>query len=223
MNNKYFAVLPLNLVYEEKYYNLSSKAILLYSLFLNRTKLSLKNKKFKDDNGVFIYYSTEQISNHLHCSLNSAKKVLTELEKAGLIRKEYQKNGLPQKIYVNDICTENKGTYFDSQKPQDKFSQKSYSNSIYNQKARTDRSAEGKQQVSDGEEKTLTQMQINRRTFGSAKNKRLSVNSNSNSASQEKQVSIDVELEEELAKAGLFRFAEKNKNAEPDVQVRRCD
>ena len=58
MNNKYFAVLPLNLVYEEKYSELSSKAILLYSLFLNRTKFSLQNKKFKDGNGVFIYYST---------------------------------------------------------------------------------------------------------------------------------------------------------------------
>ena len=153
MNNKYFAVLPLSLVYEEKYSELSSKAILLYSLFLNRRKFSMQNKKFKDDNGVFIYYSTEQISNHLHCSLNSAKKVLTELEKAGLIRKEYQKNGLPQKIYVNDIRVENEDTYNASEKPQDKFSQKSYSNSLYNEKHHTEHFQAKEKQVSFDVEK----------------------------------------------------------------------
>jgi hypothetical protein len=111
MNNKYFAVLPLNLVYEEKYSELSSKAVLLYSLFLNRTKFSLQNKKFKDDNGVFIYYSTEQISKHLHCGISSAKVTLSELEQAGLIRKEYQQNGLPLKIYVNDVFGVHNRTY----------------------------------------------------------------------------------------------------------------
>ena len=91
MNNNIFAILPLILLYDEKYKDLTMSAIILYSLFLNRTKYSLKNKKFKDDKGVFIYYSTEQISSHLHCSINSAKKILSELEEIGLIRREYQK------------------------------------------------------------------------------------------------------------------------------------
>lgn len=154
MNNNIFAILPLILLYDEKYKDLSMSAIILYSLFLNRTKYSLKNKKFKDDKGVFIYYSTEQISSHLHCSINSAKKILSELEEIGLIRREYQKNGLPLKIYVNNICTENKGTYNASEKPQDKLSQKPYSNSNYNEKPCKSTSVPQEKQVSFDMEKT---------------------------------------------------------------------
>ncbi len=209
MNNKYFAVLPLNLVYEEKYSELSSKAILLYSLFLNRTKFSLQNKKFIDDNGVFIYYSTEQISKHLHCGISSAKVTLSELEQAGLIRKEYQQNGLPLKIYVNDIRAENNGAYSAFQKPQDKFSNKPYLNSDYKEKPHTDYfEGNGWQGNTEGD-KPLTQAQINRRTFGDKKNKRYSHNGSLNYATKEKQVSFDVELEEELAKSRLEDFSVK--------------
>ncbi|MBR2953687.1 MAG: replication initiator protein A [Clostridia bacterium] len=112
MNNDYFIILPLNLVYEEKYAGLSVNAIILYCLFLNRTKFSMQNKNFKDEKGVFIYYSTKQMATHLRCSINSAKKTLRELEKAALIKKEYQQNGLPIKIYVNDIRSGNCDTHF---------------------------------------------------------------------------------------------------------------
>lgn len=103
MNCNYFILIPLNLVYDEKYADVSVEAVLMYSLFLNRMRFSMQNKKFKDEKGVFIYYSERRISEQVHCSINSAKKALRELEKAELIKKEYQKNGLPIKIYVNDI------------------------------------------------------------------------------------------------------------------------
>ena len=206
MNNNIFAILPLILLYDEKYKDLSMSAIILYSLFLNRTKYSLKNKKFKDDKGVFIYYSTEQISSHLHCSINSAKKILSELEEIGLIRREYQKNGLPLKIYVNDIRDENENTYSAHKQPQDKLSYKPHSYSDYKEKPATNHFEGNWWQGNAEEEKPLTQAQINRRTFGNKKNTRHSYKENSISASQEKEVSFDVEKAEKIANDGTIDF-----------------
>ena len=119
-----------------KYQNLTSNEKLLYALLLNRINLSRKNhKSFSDNNGIFIYYSNKQIQRHLNCSDRTAAHALNNLEQAGLIRKEYQQIGLPLKIYVNDIREMNKDVRsFASEKPQDKFSQKPYSNSNYNAK-----------------------------------------------------------------------------------------
>ena len=118
MNNNNFMLVPLNLVYDEEYKVLSIDAILIYSLFLNRTKFSMLNKNFTDEKGVFIYYSTRQISKQLNCSVNTVKKRLCELEKAELIKREYQRNGLPIKIYVNDKFQITKGV--NSYKKQEK-------------------------------------------------------------------------------------------------------
>ena len=109
MNYNYFMLVPLNLVYDEEYADLSVDAILIYSLLLNRTRFSMQNKKFKDEKGVFVYYSTSRISRQLNCSVNSVKKRFQELEKAELIKREYQKSGLPVKFYVNDVFQMLKG------------------------------------------------------------------------------------------------------------------
>lgn len=103
-NNFSYAILPLNLIYDEKYNSLSSNEKLLYILLLNRTNYSRKNiKKFYDNNGLFIFFTVKQIQENLNCSNKSAVKMLKNLEKAELIKKEYQKNGLPVKIYVTDL------------------------------------------------------------------------------------------------------------------------
>lgn len=115
MNNSFsYAILPLNLITDERYKGLSSDDKILYTLLLNRKNYSKKNfKNFCDDKGVFIYYTHLQIQQHLNCSPATATKILKNLENSGLITKEYQKCGLPLKIYVNDIT----GTY---QKPKTK-------------------------------------------------------------------------------------------------------
>ncbi len=88
----------------EKYKDLSSDEFFLYILLLNRLNISKKNsKRFCDNNGFFIYYTNQKIAQDLRCSHTTAIKTLKTLENAGLIHKEYQKNGLPLKIYVNDI------------------------------------------------------------------------------------------------------------------------
>lgn len=110
--NILYAIFPLDLIQNENYSFLSCEEKLLYMLLLNRANISAKNTKiFKDDKGVFVFYSNKQIQNHLHCSNKTAIKLLTNLESAGLIRKEYQKNGLPLKIYVNDVFGMHNRTY----------------------------------------------------------------------------------------------------------------
>ncbi len=154
MNSDFYAILPLILVYEENYSILSSKAILLYALFLNRAKFSLQNKKFRDSDGVFIYYSASQISKHLRCNKVSARKVLNELEEAGLVKIKFQEFGLPLKIYVNDVRAGDKGTNsVVSEKSQDKLSGKSYSNSSNRQKAHKNDFPQEEKQVSFDVEK----------------------------------------------------------------------
>ncbi len=119
MNNKfYYTFLPLNLIYDVQYESLSLNAIVLYSLFLNRNKLSLNNPDYNDSNGTFIYFSNPQIQTALRCNQDSARKALNELETAGLIRKEYQKNGLPLKIYVKDIREAYSNTYNPDKPPE---------------------------------------------------------------------------------------------------------
>lgn len=108
MNNSFsYAIFPLKLITDERYKGLSSDDKILYTLLLNRKNYSKKNlKSFSDDKGVFIYYTNLQIQQHLNCSTATAIKILKNLENAELITKEYQKRGLPLKIYVNDItCT----------------------------------------------------------------------------------------------------------------------
>ena len=104
--------MPLFLFTCDRYISLSSNAKLLYSIILNRMKLSEKNKeKFQDENGIFVYFSNTSIMENINCSKNTATHILNELEQAGLIRKEYQKRGLPLKIYVNDVFGMHKDTY----------------------------------------------------------------------------------------------------------------
>ena len=100
---KYYTYLPLNLIYDTDFSDLSIPAIVLYSIMLNRKKLSLENPLFRDSAGTFIFFSNPQIRKALRCNQDTARKTLNELENYGLVRKEYQKRGQPLKIYVNDI------------------------------------------------------------------------------------------------------------------------
>jgi DNA-binding transcriptional regulator YhcF (GntR family) len=110
-NSKFYTILPLNLIYDQQYETLSAKAIILYSLILNRMKLSLANKNYQDNSGIFIHYSSSKISKHLHCNKSTTRIVLRELETAGLIEVKYHQTGMPLKIYVNDVFGIHNRTY----------------------------------------------------------------------------------------------------------------
>ena len=75
-----FIPVPMALLSDPRYENLSSDAKLLYALLLNRMNLSRKNGWFDEENRVFIYYSIEDIAADLHCGRNKAIKALQELD-----------------------------------------------------------------------------------------------------------------------------------------------
>ncbi|MBR5202707.1 MAG: replication initiator protein A [Clostridia bacterium] len=149
MNNNFnYAIFPLQMLENDKYKSFSSKEFFLYMLLLNRKKLSQMNEKiFSDKNGFFIYYSNEQIAKHLRCNKSTAIQVLKNLENSGLIRKEHQKRGLPLKIYVYDIISEqnetdlhtatNKTVSFDIEKAKQKAIENRYDFGTKKNKRRT--------------------------------------------------------------------------------------
>jgi hypothetical protein len=98
-----FAPLPMVLIYDEAYQSMSAKALILYSLILNRMYLSERNQ-WEDENGVYIYYSIANISADLNCSEKSARKYQKELVDFGLIELKISYQGKPTKIYPYDFA-----------------------------------------------------------------------------------------------------------------------
>lgn len=170
-NNSNYAIFPLKMLDDDKYKDFSSKEFFLYMLLLNRANISKTNSRhFSDKNGVFVYYSNSQITKHLRCDKTTSVKALKTLEQAGLIQKEYQKNGLPLKIYVNDIRAGESGTRSSApEKPQDKPYKKSYSDSFSHQKPYINEISQEEKQVSFDVGRALSQGQKNRRNFGDIK------------------------------------------------------
>ena len=56
-------------------------AKLLYSFFLDRVSLSIKNGWIDDKGRMFIYYSVKSVCEDLNCGTQKSCKLLDELEK----------------------------------------------------------------------------------------------------------------------------------------------
>ncbi len=111
MNSNKYAILYTKLITDKEYSSLGVREIVLYSLMLDRARLSQKNKSyFCNSKGTFIYYSITEMTKHLRCNRNTAVKTVENLINAGLIEKEQLCNGKPAKYYVKSILgeTENK-------------------------------------------------------------------------------------------------------------------
>lgn len=87
--------------------DISETAKLIYMLLLDRARLSMKNEGWVNEFGhVFIYYTIEDLAKDMRKSEMTVKNNLTALEKAGLIYRQRQGAGLPNKLYVK-VRTEN--------------------------------------------------------------------------------------------------------------------
>ena len=75
-----FFRLPKCLVDNVCFAELSGDAKLLYSFFLDRVSLSIKNGWIDDKGRVFIYYSVKSVCEDLNCGTQKACKLLDELE-----------------------------------------------------------------------------------------------------------------------------------------------
>lgn len=80
---------------------LSETAKILYTILLDRARLSQKNDGWTDEQGhVFILFPIKNLAEVMHKSEMSIKTALTALEKETLIVRKRQGAGFPNRIYV---------------------------------------------------------------------------------------------------------------------------
>jgi hypothetical protein len=94
--------IPKQLIGSEKYKNLSSNAVLLYGLLLDRMSLSGTHvDRFTDAEGfIFVYFTNAEVCKCFNCGHDKATKLFRELECYGLIERRRQGKGYPVRIYV---------------------------------------------------------------------------------------------------------------------------
>lgn len=98
-----FLCVPKELLFDNRYKQLTIEAILLYAYMLDRLKLSIENGWKDSDGKVFIYFSLESIMDLLKCSKGKAISTLKELDEKhgiGLIEKKRSGYGKCSRIYV---------------------------------------------------------------------------------------------------------------------------
>lgn len=80
---------------------LNETAKILYTILLDRARLSQKNDGWTDEKGhVFIFFPIKNLAEAMHKSEMSIKTALTALEKETLIVRKRQGAGFPNRIYV---------------------------------------------------------------------------------------------------------------------------
>lgn len=95
-----FLRLPLSLLANPKYKQMSLEAKFVYSLLLNRMTLSQRNKWFNDENEVYLIYTREEAANTLNISYKKSIAAFKELIEVGLLFEQRQGRGYPNLLYV---------------------------------------------------------------------------------------------------------------------------
>lgn len=101
-----FFRIPKVLFTNERFWNVSTDAKLLYGILLDRMNLSAKNGWYDEDGRVYIIFTVEEIMESLGCANKKSGKLLDELEKkCGLIERKRQGLGKPNLIYVKNFVS----------------------------------------------------------------------------------------------------------------------
>lgn len=81
--------------------NISETAKLVYAMLLDRARLSMKNDGWTDKNGkIFLYFTIANLATAIHRSEMTVKTALNTLSENGLIFRQRQGAGNPNRIYV---------------------------------------------------------------------------------------------------------------------------
>ena len=88
-----FLRLPLSLLANPKYKQMSLEAKFVYSLLLNRMTLSQRNRWFNDENEVYLIYTREEAANTLNISYKKSIAAFKELIEVGLLFEQRQGRG----------------------------------------------------------------------------------------------------------------------------------
>ena len=102
-----FYKVPKVLFTDERFWNVSTDAKLLYGILLDRMSLSARNQWFDAAGRIYIIFTIDEIKKALGCADKKAVKLLDELEKkCGLIERKRQGLGKPNLIYVKNFVSE---------------------------------------------------------------------------------------------------------------------
>ena len=101
-----FYRLPKALFTNNYYARVSDSAKILYGLMLDRMGLSIKNRWLDEKGRVFIYYTLDDLQEAMRCGHNKGVKIVSELERVGLIERVKQGQGKPAIIYVKRFITD---------------------------------------------------------------------------------------------------------------------
>lgn len=93
-------------LFDMEYISLPVEAKLLYAIMLDRTSLSIKNQWLDEHDQVYIYFTIEDVCRYIRVSKTTAirlMELLNDTKGYGLIHREHQGLGKPDKIYVKNI------------------------------------------------------------------------------------------------------------------------
>ena len=101
-----FYRVPKVLFTNERFWNISADAKMLYGILLDRMSLSAKNGWIDKNGRVYIIFTIDEAKMALNCAEQKAIKLLSEIEKkAGLIERKRQGLGKPNLIYVKNFIS----------------------------------------------------------------------------------------------------------------------
>lgn len=107
-----FYMVPKEIVEEEPFCNMSNGSKLLYSIVLDRVKLSRRNGWIDEKRRVYIIFTVEETQRIMRCSKPTATKFMQELVKIGLVEKKRQGLGKPNLLYVKNFVRKGKNSNF---------------------------------------------------------------------------------------------------------------
>ena len=101
-----FYRVPKVLFTNERFWNISADAKMLYGILLDRMNLSARNGWLDEEGRVYIIFTIDEIKESLGCGEKKAVKLLDELEKkCGLVERKRQGLGKPNLIYVKNFIS----------------------------------------------------------------------------------------------------------------------
>ena len=95
-----FLRLPLSLLANPKYKQMSLEAKFIYSLLLNRLTLSQRNGWINENNEVYLIYTRQEASDVLNITYKKSIAAFKELIQNGLLHEQRQGLGAPNLLYV---------------------------------------------------------------------------------------------------------------------------
>ena len=103
-----FYRIPKLLFTDDRFFDLSIEAKVLYGVMLDRMGLSIKNKWLDEKKRVYIVFTIDKMMDLLHCREQKVNKLLKDLEEIGLIERKRNGLGKPNFIYIKNFLGNHK-------------------------------------------------------------------------------------------------------------------